>query len=268
MPRAKPNTITPREPIAPGQQFGHLTAIEFVERQARPGKRRTRYLKMWRFSCDCGRDTVVPEIYVRSGNSKSCGCRKLLGKFRHGQTVNRALSPEYRSWQAMKSRCLNPKSVGYCNYGGRGIAVTRRWVDSFEDFLADMGPRPSKQHSLDRYPDPNGNYEPDNCRWATAAEQARNKRRTRFVAVNGQKICLADACKLVGMDPGTIARRMTMGLTFDQAVGAPKLGRWTWRVTPKMVRAAAGVLVTCGVDADAAEMIAMHVLDAAAEASR
>lgn len=98
---------------------------------------------------------------------------------RHGHAARNPLarSPEYRAWDAMKSRCYNPKARGYAGYGGRGIAVCDRWRYSFENFLADMGERPSPEHSLDRI-DNDGNYEPGNVRWATRSEQQRN--RTRF----------------------------------------------------------------------------------------
>lgn len=101
------------------------------------------------------------------------------GMFKHGEW----LSAEYRSWGAMKSRCLNPNSHAYSRYGGRGITVCDRWRDDFAAFLSDMGRRPSPQHTLDRFPDQSGNYEPGNCRWATAKEQIANQRRGRKARV-------------------------------------------------------------------------------------
>lgn len=97
---------------------------------------------------------------------------------------------EYHIWTTMKGRCYTPTSNRYHYYGGRGIKVCDRWRDSFENFLADMGPRPKKQ-SLDRI-DNDGDYEPDNCRWATQSEQCRNSRRSRRVTINGESLTAGD----------------------------------------------------------------------------
>ena len=93
----------------------------------------------------------------------------------HGENRRGKRTPEYISWTNLVQRCTNPKNVSFNNYGGRGITVCERWL-KFENFLADMGRRPSAKHSLDRYPDNDGNYEPSNCRWATAKQQAHNSR--------------------------------------------------------------------------------------------
>jgi len=113
-------------------------------------------------------------------------------------------SPEYEAWAAMKTRCYNPRFLGYARYGGRGITVCERWRGSFEAFLSDMGRRPSADHSIDRI-DNDGNYEPRNCRWATREEQARNRVQNIFVTYLGQRMCLLDACRASGRSYKAVA---------------------------------------------------------------
>lgn len=127
-------------------------------------------------------------------------------------------SPERRSWYHMKERCKNPNSKDYPQYGGRGISVCARWDESFANFIADMGQRPSDRHSLDRI-DVNGNYEPSNCRWADALEQARNKRNNHRVGVAGNRLTLTEAQCVTGIQDSTIRQRINLlGWTEKEAV--------------------------------------------------
>lgn len=126
---------------------------------------------------------------------------------RHGHTVSHTLTPEWRTWSAMRERCNTPSCRNYPDYGGRGISVCDRW-DVFENFLADMGFRPSDNHSIDRI-DPNGNYEPSNCRWATRKQQGRNKRNNRLLTVDGMTRTIAEWSELHGVKAGTINARVS-----------------------------------------------------------
>lgn len=134
---------------------------------------------LWRCVCDCGGTSETQSIALRSGRTRSCGC--LVAEFKalklrpartHGHTSG-GISPTYNSWCAMRKRCQNEGANNYDIYGGRGIKVCDRW-QKFENFLADMGERPTAK-TLDRYPNKDGNYEPSNCRWATWIEQAQNR---------------------------------------------------------------------------------------------
>lgn len=159
-----------------GMKFNHLTAIEAS------GKDKHNNL-FWIWKCDCGNEKEIRACNVTNGGTKSCGCsfknkatiamKNSLIKHAHSSGGN--VTPEYQAYQAMKSRIKNKNRKDFIHYGGRGIKICFEWELSFENFLKDMGPRPSQKHSLDRI-DVNGNYEPDNCRWATTQQQVENRR--------------------------------------------------------------------------------------------
>lgn len=125
---------------------------------------------------------------------------------RHG----RRHTTEYRIWENMKARCANPRNRNYRKYGARGIVVCERWRNDFAAFFADMGPRPSGDHSIDRI-DPNGNYEPSNCRWATQVEQNRNRRDNVTIEARGQTKCMAAWAEEAGMPLATMWNRYRRG---------------------------------------------------------
>lgn len=117
----------------------------------------------------------------------------------------------------MLSRCYKSSDAWYRHYGGRGIKVCDRWLHSFENFLADMGPRPSPKHSIDRR-DNDGNYEPGNCRWATAKEQNRNQRGNRVVIIENRSLTLAELSELSGISSSTLSHRLNLGLSPEEAI--------------------------------------------------
>jgi hypothetical protein len=162
-----------------GQRFGRLT----VTGEAPSGRYPSgQSYARWRVRCDCDSLGIASTNNLRSGSTVSCGCWRSRRMAQRNVVHGKHGSPEHNSWRAMISRCENPKASGYDRYGGRGIKVCVKWRKSFAAFFADMGPRPSAQHSLDRYPDNNGDYRPDNCRRATPREQQNNQRPRRKTA--------------------------------------------------------------------------------------
>jgi len=175
----------------------------------------------WLCRCVCGVEKVLRSAVLRHGESTSCGCYRQEVRCRsksHGCAHHANRSPEYSAWSSMVARCTNMKNPYFSNYGGRGIGVCRRWRKSFENFLADMGSRPSALHSLDRIDNSKG-YGPANCRWATKREQQRNTRANRKVTLNGQRKCVSEWSAQNGLKVSTVYGRLARGWTMRRALG-------------------------------------------------
>jgi hypothetical protein len=181
--------------------FGRLTVLY----KATPTDKNIR----WQCRCVCGNEVSVHRGSLTRGLTKSCGClnREVASarETTHGFTRCKTYRTEYGIWAAMKRRCTNPNTAAWHDYGGRGITVCRRW-DKFENFLADMGRRPSGL-TLDRR-DNNQNYTPNNCHWATRQEQARNTRTTHLVTIDGERMSVVAACERTGVPVTTVYSRI------------------------------------------------------------
>lgn len=197
---------------SPGERFARMVLVEPV------GKGR------WTARCDCGEIRTLPAYALRSGNTRSCGClqkeRRGAGSLRHGYgRMGTARRSEYSAWRNMIGRCYDPKVDRYPEYGGRGITVCDRWRHSFENFIADVGDKPTPEHTLDRE-DTNGHYEPTNVRWATRTQQSRNRRTARMVQYQGEAMCLSEACERAGVPYSRARHRLKAGRSIEEALTA------------------------------------------------
>ena len=208
-----------------GRVFGQLRALGPVEIRRYVGATHV----IWLCQCKCGKQSKVAAGRLRSGQSRSCGCMKaqwcaeanlLHGHSRRAEKLSR---PEYRIWCHMRARCLNETDHAFRLYGGRGIKICQRW-DSFAAFYADMGPRPSPNHSIDRT-NRDGDYEPSNCRWATISEQNNNTSRNRRLRVGDREMTLAQWSRETGVHEGTIRDRLKDGVSVDTAIRKGRVPR-------------------------------------------
>jgi hypothetical protein len=158
-----------------GMTYGKLTIVKEVDPDFDSWNRKIRKVEC---VCECGGSRITRLSALRYGATKSCGCilKERKNRLRHASSF----TSEYRSYYGMKGRCGNPNHYEYKRYGGRGIKVCDRWLESYENFINDIGPKPSPKHSLDRI-DVDGNYEPGNVRWATPKEQRINQRRVKQI---------------------------------------------------------------------------------------
>jgi hypothetical protein len=186
----------------------------------------------WNCLCICGKECVVATTNLIRDRTRSCGCyhsdQTKLSNTKHGccRRLEERTS-EYTAWCKMKERCYNINIYGYKNYGGRGVKVCDRWLECFDNFLEDMGKRPSPKHSLDRFPDINGNYEPSNCRWGTKFEQDRGMRRNKWYEYNGIKMVQIDWARYLNISQPKIwvlLKTKTIGEIYEHYL---KEGKFT-----------------------------------------
>ena len=210
----KPKSKAPSLQGMAGQRFGRWLVLSFAY-QLRQGDQ-------WLCRCDCGTEAVRRGADLRLRRTQSCGCFRIDQVTKHGHSTN-ALPKRtrtYRIWMGMNKRCRDPQDHRWHNYGGRGIKVCDRWRESFVAFLEDMGESPSPQHSIDRI-DNDGNYCPENCRWATMAEQRRNSRQNLYLEYQGERLTMSDWAKRLGMSKSTLHGRLKLGWTVEAALSSP-----------------------------------------------
>ena len=198
-----------------GREFGRLRVIEFS------GIKNKHYF--WNCKCACGNITSVDGGKLNSGHTQSCGClgteRRTKAVTKHGQASRSGISIEYSAWKTMRQRCEDKTRKDYKNYGGRGISVCKRWSE-FQNFYADMGPKPSG-YSIERK-DNNLGYSPENCAWETTSRQARNKRTSKVVEFQGKQRNFADLCDEFRANyHATWQRVFRLGWSVEKALSQP-----------------------------------------------
>ncbi len=193
-----------------GKRFNHLIAISIA------GKNKNRGL-IWLCKCDCGNFKEIYASHLKNGNTKGCGCLQKPSVTKHSHAIHGKETSEYYSWNNMKDRCANPKYAHYKNYGGRGIKVCDRWINSFENFFKDMGHRPSEKYSLDRKNN-DGNYDPDNCRWATPKEQALNRRNNIRYIIDDESMTIEQMSEKYNINKNTLRTRLRRGWSIEEAL--------------------------------------------------
>ena len=189
-----------------GQKFGRLLVLERAENR---GKN-----IYWKCRCDCDKEIVVRGDHLKSGATSSCGCFSNETHTKHGK----AGTPLYQIWGGIVQRCTNPQNPYYKNYGGRGVLLFPEWQNSFTAFYDYVSTLPNfgkEGYSLDRI-DNNGNYEPNNVRWADRKTQLRNKRTNHIVEYNGVATCLVNAAEKSGINKNTLLKRARKGDTGEE----------------------------------------------------
>lgn len=194
-----------------GQRFGMLIVIERTESRRKASGGLVTY---WNCKCDCGNKVKARADKLKLGKIVSCGCKVNDRNLKHGKSRTRL----YNIYNGIIERCCNSKNPNYKNYGGRGIKICNEWLEDFMNFYnwaIDNGYQ--ENLSIDRI-DVNGNYEPSNCRWATAIEQANNKRPYKLYEYKGEKRTLKSICKELKVSYTTIWKRINNGMSLEEAL--------------------------------------------------
>lgn len=217
MPNSTPICRTKYNP-RPGEIHGEWTVVSEPFVQVTGSQFRRRRFVQCRCTCGAVCDIIVSVL----GRGESKKCRSCNGKrtAKHGHWRDGKASPEHMVWAGMLNRCHCPSAGPYAYYGARGISVCERWRNSFEEFLADLGPRPSPLHSLDRI-DVDGDYTPENCRWALPAEQARNKRTTLYIECFGERLPVATWAERTGLPVVRLRERLHAGWSPERILMTP-----------------------------------------------
>lgn len=194
-----------------GLKFHRLAVVEFshINHAGRA---------YWKCMCDCGVEVVVSGRDLRGGGQQSCGClrKENMSGLTHGMFGTRI----YKTWISMLTRCRNPNTHSFADYGGRGITVSSEWL-SFDAFYRDMGEQPFPSAQLDRI-DNNKGYSKENCRWATPKQNSRNKRSSRFIEVNGEQVVIAELIEKCGFkNRNTIYNRLKAGWSIKKTLSTP-----------------------------------------------
>lgn len=203
------------------QRFGRLIVLHADSDLLLPSGQRC---KRWFAACDCGNTAVVHGSHLRSGATRSCGCLEQESRdalrIKHGHAFSGAWSPEYKAWRAMLQRCYQKSSPRYARYGGRGITVCDRWRRDFSQFFRDMGPKPNPQYQIDRI-DNDADYSPENCRWVSPAEQAKNRSNSLRLTLHGVTMRLTEWADQMGVPSSALRSRVSKGWTDERVLTQP-----------------------------------------------
>lgn len=196
-----------------GARFGRLLV------QSRHPENAANRSIQWVCICDCGNTKITPADYLRTGRVQSCGCLQSENGKKTGSLSTHGMhgTSEYMAWVSMRQRCNNPAHRHYSDYGGRGIKVCPEWDESFEAFHQDMGDKPNAGLSLERKENDKG-YVPGNCVWATATEQASNRRSSLEFELDGKKVGTSELAAISGVSEETIRKRLNRGDTIERAI--------------------------------------------------